>query len=329
MAAVGGLEALARAMAVPAVVPRAAIALWCGVLGLATWRQAPVWHDSESLWQYGIARNPDCLPCEQNLGSVRLAQGRLEEAEGLLDRARRRNPRDRKIVYSLGVIRERQGRLEEASAYYREAVKLDPTWPDAHNNLGVMLLHDGRTEEARQQFEETLRFHPGDVEAELNLGLVAADADDWDEAERRDRRAVASATDDEQSVDAHRELAKVLVKRGKVGEAIGHYQAALALAPDDADALAALAWIRATSADERWRDGTEAIRLAERLSAASENRDADALDTLAAAYAEAGRFDDAVRSARTALAADPSSELAKEITERLALYEARRPYRAP
>ncbi len=330
MAAVAGLDALARAAGVPARVPSVAVALWCGVLGFATWRQVPVWHDSETLWHYTLSHNPDCLPCEQNLGSLRLAQGRLEEAAELFERARQLNPKDRKHAYNLGVVRQRQGRLEEATARYREAVELDPTWPDAHNNLGAMLFDAGRTEEARQQFEETLRFHPGDFEAELNLGLVAADGEDWEAAEQHDRRALASATDDRQSAEAHRKLAKVLETRTKLGEAIVHYQAALRLTPDDEDALAALAWIRATNADARWRDGAEAVRLGERLCAVTKNRDADALDTLAAAYAEAGRFDDAVRTGRKALAAaEAGSEMTEEITHRLALYEARQPYRAP
>ena len=96
--------------------------------------------------------------------------------------------------------------------------------------------------------------------------------------------------------------------------------------------LGALAWIRATSAEARWRDGGEAVRLAERACALTENGDGDAnaLDTLAAAYAEAGRFADAVRAGRQALeAADAGSELATEIARRMALYEKTQPYRAP
>ncbi len=88
--------------------------------------------------------------------------------------------------------------------------------------------------------------------------------------------------------------------------------------------------IRATSADARWRDGAAAVPLAERACALTEHRDANALDTLAAAYAAAGRFADAARTARQALEmVDAGSEIADEIRTRLALYEAGRPYRTP
>ena len=69
---------------------------------------------------------------------------------------------------------------------------------------------------------------------------------------------------------------------------------------------------------------------AARTALLTENGDANELDTLAAAYAEAGRFADAVRAGRQALeAADAGSELATEIARRMALYEKTQPYRAP
>src|SRR4029077_6007311 len=125
-----------------------------------------------------------------------------------------------------------------------------------------------------------------------------------------------------------RALADVLVVRHEPAAAIEHYEAALRLAPDDTALLGALAWIRATSADARWRDGAAAVRLAERACALTEHRDADALDTLAAAYAEAGRFAGAGRTGRQGLeAAAAGSDLAAEIARRVALYEAQQPYR--
>src|SRR2546428_26295 len=66
LAAAAGLGELARALELPPRVPTVVLALWCAVLGVATWRQVPMWHDSEALWAYTLADNPDCLPCPQN-----------------------------------------------------------------------------------------------------------------------------------------------------------------------------------------------------------------------------------------------------------------------
>ena len=257
LAAAAGLGELARALELPPRVPTVVLALWCAVLGVATWRQVPVWHDSEALWAYTLAHNPDCLPCHENLaliltergaldsaaahyetaerlgldpkgvlgfGNLRLAQGRLDEAAALYARAERVDPENPKAPYNLGVVLERQGEVEEAIARYQEAVRRDPTWPDPHNNRGVAFLHAGRVAEARTEFEATLRLHPGDVEAELNLGLIAEDGEDWEAAERHYRAAAAAASEERLSIAAHRSLADVLVTRHELGAAIEHYQ---------------------------------------------------------------------------------------------------------
>jgi tetratricopeptide (TPR) repeat protein len=201
---------------------------------------------------------------------------------------------------------------------------------NGRQNLGAALLRAGQVEEAKLQFEAILRLHPQNVEAELNLGLIASHAEDWETAERHNRAALAAASDRRLTLAAHRELAKALLNQDHLGEAIVHYQAVLRLAPDDVEVLGTLGWIRATAVNAAWRDGTEAIRLAEQARTLRGDPDADALDTLAAAYAEAGRFDDAVHTAQQALAiAEPDSGLAEGIRERLVLYAAKRPYRAP
>jgi Flp pilus assembly protein TadD len=102
--------------------------------------------------------------------------------------------------------------------------------------------------------------------------------------------------------------------------------------PGDADAASTLAWLLATTTDDQLRDGATALALAEGAVAASGGApDADRLDTLAAAYAEVGRFDDAVATARRAETAAETAgtvDLGREIAERRALYERGRPYRA-
>jgi tetratricopeptide (TPR) repeat protein len=106
---------------------------------------------------------------------------------------------------------------------------------------------------------------------------------------------------------------------------------ALALKPDMVEALENLAWILATHPSEALRNGAEAVRLAERACKLSQYREPVSLVTLAAAYAEAGRFGDAVKTAEKArdlAAAAGLKDVAAKNSERLELYRAGKPCRA-
>jgi len=98
---------------------------------------------------------------------------------------------------------------------------------------------------------------------------------------------------------------------------------------DNAKELNGLAWVMATSADPSMRDGVGATILAEKAAALTERKDPGILDTLAAAYAEAGRFARAVTVQQEAIATVPGAEQKKEFAVRLKLYEANRPCRSP
>ena len=113
-------------------------------------------------------------------------------------------------------------------------------------------------------------------------------------------------------------------------EATNHFRIALTLEPDNAGALFNLAWTLATQQDARYRNGAEAVRLAERLCEVTGRNQAEALDVLGAACAEAGRFEEAIRAGQNALelAQDAKPpDLAQKIQERLRLYQDHRPYR--
>ena len=140
------------------------------------------------------------------------------------------------------------------------------------------------------------------------------------------------------NVGAHYNLGVALAGQGKMPEAIAQYREALRLKPDLPPALRKLAWILSTDGNANLRNAGEAVQLAERLCAITEYQHAEYLDVLAAAYAEAGRFNDAVQAAQKALelaaaagrqelAPNGHSGLAQQIQERLKLYEAGRPFR--
>ena len=107
---------------------------------------------------------------------------------------------------------------------------------------------------------------------------------------------------------------------------------ALRLAPAAPGLRNQLAWMLATSGDPRIRQPEEAIGLAESLVRDGQKSDANSLDTLAAAYAAAGRFDEAIRVATQAEALaqkQGESEVGDQIRSRLALYREHQPYLEP
>jgi tetratricopeptide (TPR) repeat protein len=133
-------------------------------------------------------------------------------------------------------------------------------------------------------------------------------------------------------VPAYDALGLTLQEQDQPAEAARILQAGLDLMPWHPNMLNNLAWQLATASDEKLRDGAEAVRLAERLAAGPGGSDPSRLDTLAAAYAEAGKFDDAVRTAGRAreLAQQAGrNDLAERISQRLNLYERGQPYREP
>ena len=335
--AVAGLGELTTAARLPGRVVTAAAVAWIALLAVATRLQVPVWHDAETFWRHTLSRNPNCALCEYDLANALTKQRRPEEA----------------IPH-----------YREALTVLSRSPDMPPGPVDVHNNLGVALMQTGRLDEAGAEFEATLRLHRGDGDAEFNLGLIASHREDWEAAIAHYWTVLRQERDASRLGRVHHELASALASQGNAEEAIVHHDAAHRLMPDDLDVLedlvgallgkqrvgeavdvleagirrtpdsarlaSALAWLRATSADGRWRDGGEAVRLAERARALSGDLDADALDILAAAYAEAGRFTDAVRTAREALdAAGSDPELANEIRSRIAEYEGGRPFRAP
>jgi Flp pilus assembly protein TadD len=193
-----------------------------------------------------------------------------------------------------------------------------------HNLLGLMFMSQGKTREAISEFREAVRIGAEHSWTHENLGIALVNVGLFQDAVAPLRHAIELQPDGE----THHTLALALAAAGQPGAAVDHFQEAIRLRPDWVQAWADLAWLRATSPDASTRDPTEAVRLASRAAELSGGRDPAILDTLAAAYASAGRFEEAIRTAELAeslCAAGSTPELAAEIRARLDLYRAGRP----
>jgi len=208
------------------------------------------------------------------------------------------NPESATAHSDLGRLLHSQGRLDEAIAQYTAALKTDPTLAQAHNNLGVLLLQKGRVSEGVAHLEEAVRLNPADAESHYNLASALAQQQQWQRAADIFSQLEPTRARDP---ELQTQLARALARIGKTRDAMSHYAQALLLRQDFPAALNGLAWFLSTDPHPELRNSEQAVQMAERACELTGRKDATCLVTLAAAYAEAGRFAEAGAAAREGL----------------------------
>jgi tetratricopeptide (TPR) repeat protein len=204
----------------------------------------------------------------------------------------------------------------------------------AEYNLGEALARADAEDAAVTHYLKALAMRPNRVEAQynsqpqarFNLGLIYRNEGKWPEAAAQ---LEAYLQENPNDPNAHIALGSVLLAMGRTADGMQEEHTAVRLNPNDVESLNRLAWLLATQPDAKFRDGAEAVRLAERVRDVTGGNVARFLATLDAAYAEAGRFADAIAAAQktqaTALA-QGQNDLAAAAEERLKLYEAGKAY---
>lgn len=202
----------------------------------------------------------------------------------------------------------RSGQYEASVAEWKKALAVNPDDAFSQSSLGNLLLMTGHPQEAAGYLQAARNSKIEETVTRLRLRL-----------ERHPEDAAAQAG-----------IGDALYARGKPVEALSHWREAIRLGWNEVETLRLAAWVLATSPDGSIRSGGEALELAERAGRLSQGEDVSVLDSLAAALAEVGRFDDASKAARRALdlaLRTNRAARADAIRGRVALYDARRPYR--
>jgi Flp pilus assembly protein TadD len=248
--------------------------------------------DAIAKYHAALALCADSADAHAGLGKVLCTKGQLDEAVNQCQLALRIQP-DFPVAYNnLGYCYYMMGRSNDAIAQFRTALQFKPDYYESQFNLAVCYLSEGRLDEAIAEYQDGLKVHPTDVDACFNLGY----------AYFREKKPV---------------------------EAMTVFHKALELDPQSVLARINLARILATWPDASVRNGAQAVVLAEDANELSGGKDPVVLTTLAAAYAEAGRFPDARSAARQALElaqARSNSGLAAELESEIALYEKNKPF---
>ncbi len=230
---------------------------------------------------------------------------------------------------NLGLVAIQKDDYDEARRRLGEALRIDPGFIDALGNMGAMYAKQKNYAAAIDQYSKIVSIVPRNVKALGNMARAFTNLGNHVQAEIFLRRVVEL---EPASPDYRISLAQTQQMLGKTQEALENYEAVLRLRPGERGAVNNIAWIRAAHPDPQFRDGAKAVELLRALSAAPDC-DSNLLDTLGAAYAEAGQFEEALSTAQAAIekarAEKAPAESIKDMERRATLYKARKPYRDP
>jgi len=222
--------------------------------------------------------------------------GRDKEAIEEAQRAVELSPVDSVAHLRLAIALKRVD-LERAIAEARRAIALGSENVQAYQFLMACLLESRRYDEATQLGRTWLTLSPYDSSAHSSLSAALAQTGDLISAARHLGYVIMLG---QQGDQAHGVLRRILLTLAKESDAAQRLRDVAAIAPDSPTMLDELAWILATHPAPEARDGTEAVRLAERACRLTERKIPALLDTLAAAYAETGNFSGAIEIAEEA-----------------------------
>lgn len=291
-------------------------------------------------------------------GQEALKTREIEKAVASFEKAKDLKPGYAQTLVLLGDALTAKGDLEGAIRYFRQAIEIDKTDLVAYTFLGAALIQKkdyenafkcfdfavgvnsmnfnaqaglagvlalmGRPAESLPHFEQAVSINPDNVANRYNYGATLNSLEKFDEAVEQFRFVLSK---DPSHPQAHIDLAVALNRRGDPAGAIREYKAARTITPDDPRLLNNLAWLLATASNRGLRDGARAVELAQALCLKTDYKVPAALDTLAAALAQTGKFEEAVKWAARSLEMTNAAEAVYGMRNQLlALYKEKKPF---
>lgn len=288
--------------------------------------------DAEKLYRVALQIGPATPEVHKNLGALLQKKGDTNGAFAEYQEAVKCNPTDASLQNLLAETFVRRGDNAEALPHFREAARLKPDNAQYQNDLAVTLVALGKQGEALPYYARAVRLEPGDAQYQNNFATALLRAGDLESAEVHLRAAIrnnpkfaepyanlgaslfvrqqfAEAADiyaeavrlNPTNAGMHFNAGLAFLKARHIADAKTEFNEASRLRPDWPDPLVAEAWALATSKNDQVRNGPEAVKLAEKAADLTSHQQPAILNTLAAAYAESGRFDDALATANRAL----------------------------
>lgn len=208
-----------------------------------------------------------------------------------------KNPMASDAHNDLGAIMVRRNNLAEAQDEFSAAIRTDPDNLSAQSNLALVMVLQGHLSEAKSRLRLVLKTKPFDAETHLKLADICRMQGQF----RRARYHLRMALCMKPTVGTRLQLAQLCYERHRFREAVAAFRDVVRAKPDSTEALNNLAWLLATCGDSSVRNGSEAVRYAKQACCLTDFKQSLFISTLAAAYAEAGRFPQAIGTAKRAL----------------------------
>ena len=236
------------------------------------------------------------------------------------------NPNNPDFHNNRALACKNMGRYNQAIRSFDDAIKLDPSNADLYNGKALSYLAKKDYYKAVQDFSQAIELNPASAILYNNRGLAYRTYGFYGMAIEDFGQAIKL---DKLNPTFHNNMGLTLGLQGKPEEAVSYFRQSLHLRRDWPDALNNLAWILATHEDIKVRNASEAVDLARRACELTNYKAPTLLDTLAAALASNGQFEEAIRNAEKALKICRENNiipLAEEIQSRLDLFKQNKAY---
>jgi len=258
--------------------------------------------ESIAIYRDAIAAHPQSVELHKGLARLLEIQGKLAESNAAIDtiidllrNQLQSNPAAIDLHQTLAKMVERRGKIEESIAVYRDAIKAHPECVELHEGLAELLERQERTAEANTELDQAIVLLKDQLQAKEDVSIC-------------------------------HKLGTVYLRRGDRQEAISQFQRLIELNPKPSDACNTIAWDLATAPDPKLRDGAIAVEFASKACELTDWKDSMYLDTLAAADAESGDFQAAVKWQTKAIELESNEENQKDYGQRLKLYQEKKPF---
>lgn len=273
-----------------------------------------------------LALQPDSREVLQARGQVHVLRKELDDALADFERCIQLNPKDPAGHTGRGGVNYLKGDFKEAVEDYTQAVDLLPKDPQPLAQRGYAYAGLGDMEKAMADFNAALAINPKDLPAQLGRGEIYRSKKQWADALKDYQSILAVAPGDFRALLG---AASSLYGAGELEKALGIYTDIMQRFPSEPQPFNDCAWLLATGVKESVRNGKRAVELASQACELTSYQNAGYLDTLAAAFAEKGEFDTAIKWQEEAVKAaeKETPETQTDIKSRIELYKQKKPYR--